>query len=38
MGTGLGGVLRMTWTQDRLEHVLDPRDTDEPSGTWIGGA
>jgi hypothetical protein len=33
---GLGGVLRMTWMQDRLEHVLEHCETDEPSGTWTG--
>jgi hypothetical protein len=38
MGTELGGVLRMTWTQDGLEHVLEHSDTDEPSGTWTGQA
>jgi hypothetical protein len=36
MGTGLGGALRMTWMQDRLKHVLEHSDTDEPSGTWTG--
>ena len=38
MGTGLGGVLRMTWMQDGLEHVLEHCGTDEPSGTWTGQA
>jgi TrwC relaxase len=36
MGTGLSGVLRMTWMQDGLAHVLQHCDADEPSGTWIG--
>jgi hypothetical protein len=38
MGTGLGGILRMTWMQDGLEHVLEHCETDEPSGTWTGQA
>ena len=33
---GPGGVLRMTWVQDQLAHVLDHSDADEPSGTWTG--
>ena len=28
------GVLRLTWVRDRLAHVLEHCDTDEPSGTW----
>jgi hypothetical protein len=36
MGTGLSGVLRMTWMQDGLAHVLEHCDADEPSGTWTG--
>jgi hypothetical protein len=35
-GAGLHGVLRMTWTQDNLAHVLDHSDTDETPGTWTG--
>jgi hypothetical protein len=35
-GTGIGGVLRMTWMQDGLAHVLDHCETDETSGTWTG--
>jgi hypothetical protein len=35
-GARLDGVLRMTWVQDQLAHVLDHCDTDEPSGTWTG--
>jgi hypothetical protein len=35
-GAGLSGVLRMTWVCDRLAHVLDHCETDEPSGTWTG--
>ena len=30
------GVLRLTWVRDRLAHVLEHCDTDEPSGTWTG--
>jgi hypothetical protein len=35
-GLGLTGVLRMTWAQDNLAHVLDHSRTDETSGTWTG--
>ena len=35
-GMGLTGVLRMTWVQDNLAHVLDHSHTDETSGTWTG--
>ena len=35
-GAGLGGVLRLTWVSDRLAHVLDHSQTDEPTGTWTG--
>ena len=35
-GAGLGGVLRLTWVSDRLTHVLDHSQTDEPTGTWTG--
>ena len=35
-GAGPGGVLRLTWVRDRLAHVLEHCDTDEPSGTWTG--
>ena len=35
-GAGLRGVLRMTWMQDNLAHVLDHSDTDETPGTWTG--
>ena len=35
-GMGLTGVLRMTWVQDNLAHVLDHSLTDETSGTWTG--
>lgn len=35
---GPGGVLRLTWVRDRLAHVLQHCDTDEPSGTWTGRA
>jgi hypothetical protein len=33
---GPGGVLRLTWVRDRLAHVLEHCDTDEPSDTWTG--
>jgi hypothetical protein len=36
MDTEPGGVLRMTWMQDGLEHVLEHCETDEPPGTWTG--
>ncbi len=35
-GTGLTGVLRLTWVRDDLAHVLDHSHTDETSGTWTG--
>lgn len=35
-GAGLSGVLRMTWMQDGLAHVLGHCETDETSGTWTG--
>ena len=35
-GMGLTGVLRMTWAQDNLAHVLDHSHTDETSGSWTG--
>ena len=35
-GTGLGGVLRLTWVTDHLAHVLEHSQSDEPSGTWTG--
>ena len=35
-GMGLTGVLRITWVQDNLAHVLDHSQTDETSGTWTG--
>jgi hypothetical protein len=33
-GIGLRGVLRITWVNDDLAHVLDHSHTDETSGTW----
>jgi hypothetical protein len=33
-GADLRGVLRLTWVQDRLAHVLEHCGSDEPSGTW----
>ena len=35
-GMGLTGVLRLTWVQDNLAHVLDHSHSDETSGTWTG--
>ena len=35
-GTGLTGVLRITWVHDNLAHVLDHSHTDETPGTWTG--
>ena len=35
-GMGLTGVLRITWVQDNLAHVVDHSHTDETSGTWTG--
>jgi hypothetical protein len=35
-GMGLTGVLRLTWVQDNLAHVLDHGHNDETSGTWTG--
>jgi hypothetical protein len=35
-GMGLTGVLRLTWVQDELAHVLDHSRSDETSGTWTG--
>ena len=33
-GMGLTGLLRLTWVQDNLAHVLDYSQADETSGTW----
>jgi len=33
-GMGLTGVLRLTWVQDNLAHVLDYSRADETTGTW----
>ena len=33
-GMGLTGVLRLTWVQDNLAHVLEHSQADETSGTW----
>ena len=33
-GMGLTGVLRLTWVQDNLAHVLDYSQADETTGTW----
>jgi hypothetical protein len=37
-GVGLTGVVRMTWVQDDLAHVLEHARTDETPGTWTGRA
>ena len=37
-GMGLTGVVRMTWVQDDLAHVLEHARTDETPGTWTGRA
>ena len=37
-GTGLSGVVRLTWVTDHLAHVLQRSQADEPSGTWTGPA
>ena len=35
-GADLTGVLRLTWVQDNLAHVLEHSQADETSGTWTG--
>lgn len=35
-GPGLGGVLRLTWVTDHLEHVIKHSQSDEPAGIWTG--
>ena len=35
-GMGLTGVLRLTRVHDKLAHVLEHCEADEPSGTWTG--
>lgn len=35
-GAGLRGVMRLTWVEDHLAHVLDHCETDESSGAWTG--
>lgn len=35
-GADLTGVLRLTWPQDNLAHVLEHSQADETSGTWTG--
>jgi hypothetical protein len=37
-GMALTGVIRMTWVQDDLAHVLEHAHADETSGTWTGRA
>ena len=33
---GLGGVLRLTWVADHLEHVIRQSQSVEPAGIWTG--
>lgn len=35
-GTGLTGVMRLTWVHDNLAHVLGHSQAGETSGTWTG--
>jgi len=35
-GAGLRGVMRLTWVEDHLAHVLDHGQTDKPAGAWTG--
>ena len=35
-GMSLTGILRLTWVQDNLAHVLQHSQADETSGTWTG--
>ena len=35
-GAGLRGVMRLTWVEDHLAHVLDHGQADEPAGAWTG--
>src|SRR3974377_2208500 len=35
-GMGLTGVLRLTWAHDKLAHVVEHSEVDEPSATWTG--
>ena len=35
-GMGLTGVLRTTWVQDNLAHILDYSQAGKTSGTWTG--
>ena len=35
-GAGLRGVMRLTWVEDHLAHVLVHCESDEPSGAWTG--
>jgi hypothetical protein len=35
-GAGLRGVMRLTWVEDHLAHVLGHCETDEPGGAWTG--
>ena len=35
-GAGLRGVMRLTWVEDHLAHILEHCGTDEPAGAWTG--
>lgn len=35
-GAGLRGLMRLTWVEDHLAHVLDRGGTGEPAGAWTG--
>jgi hypothetical protein len=35
-GAGLRGIMRLTWVEDHLAHVLEHGGTDEPAGAWTG--
>jgi hypothetical protein len=35
-GAGLRGVMRLTWVEGHLAHVLGYCETDEPPGVWTG--
>jgi hypothetical protein len=35
-GAGLRGVMRLTWVEDNLAHVLDHCGGDESAGAWTG--
>ena len=35
-GAGLRGIMRLTWVEDHLAHILEHCGTDEPAGAWTG--